>query len=296
MSSQNFPHRYSASGLLALLGSMLLVLSLSGASAEDAKTEPAKPDKDGFYALFDGKSLDGWKVGDKASAWKVEDGQMVVHDGPAHIFYVGDVHDHDWKNFHLKAEVMTKPHANSGIYFHTKYQENGWPNDGFEAQVNCTHTDWKKTGSLYDIVDIRDPHQKDNEWFTYEVIVKGDHVTLKIDGNTVNEWTQPAGLQAAGRPPRAIPSPRHVRASGPRPWERDALSKHPGEATGRLSGAAYLPASFTLSPAFFIALPVDFAASSALPAALPAALLVLSAALSMPSLTLSFMSPICVSL
>ncbi|HWE03685.1 MAG TPA: DUF1080 domain-containing protein [Tepidisphaeraceae bacterium] len=167
-----------------------LLLTLGAADAP--KVGESQADKDGFVPLFDGKTLDGWKIGDKADAWSVKDGQMVVNNGPAHIFYDGPVHNHDWKNFHLKAEVMTFPHANSGIYFHTSYQEKGWPDDGFEAQVNCTHGDWKKTGSLYDVVDIKDPHQKDNEWFLYEVIVKGDHVTLKVDGNVVNEWTQPA--------------------------------------------------------------------------------------------------------
>lgn len=179
----------SYSRLAVLLASSAMLLSLG---AGEAPTAEPQPNKDGFVPLFDGKSLDGWKIGDKADAWKVVDGEMVVNNGPAHIFYVGPVHGHDWKNFDLKAEVMTHPHANSGIYFHTTYQEKGWPDDGFEAQVNCSHTDWKKTGSLYDVVDIRDPHHNDNEWFLYEIIVKGDHVTLKIDGNTVNEWTQPA--------------------------------------------------------------------------------------------------------
>ena len=178
---------------LATVCAGALMIGLVGAG-EESGNQP-QPDKDGFVSLFDGKDLDGWKVGNNAESWKVEDGQIVVHGpGPSHLFYVGPVHNHDWKNFDLKAEVMTFPHANSGIYFHTKYQEKGWPDQGFEAQVNCTHSDWKKTGSLYDIVDIKDPHHQDNKWFLYEIIVKGDHVTLKIDGNTVNEWTQPAGF------------------------------------------------------------------------------------------------------
>ncbi|HET6250858.1 MAG TPA: DUF1080 domain-containing protein [Tepidisphaeraceae bacterium] len=179
----------------ALIGGALL-LAFGGAADEPKTPATPAPDKDGFVSLFDGKTLDGWKIGDNANSWSVKDGEIVVHGpGPAHLFYDGPIHNHDWKNFHLKAEVMTYPHANSGIYFHTTYQEKGWPDDGFEAQINCTHTDWKKTGSLYDVVDIKDPHQVDNKWFLYEVIVKGDHVTLKIDGNVVNEWTQPEGYK-----------------------------------------------------------------------------------------------------
>lgn len=180
------PLSFPRIGVAVASSALLLTLGADAPSASEPQA-----DKDGFVPLFDGKSLDGWKVGDKAEAWSVKDGQIVINNGPSHMFYDGPIHNHDWKNFHLKAEVMTLPHANSGIYFHTTYQEKGWPDDGFESQVNCTHSDWKKTGSLYDVQDIKDPHHKDNEWFLYEVIVKGDRVTLKINGEVVNDWTQP---------------------------------------------------------------------------------------------------------
>lgn len=184
---------------LALSG--VCLVGAIGFESLAADNEP-KPDQDGFYNLFDGKSLDGWKVGDNAKSWSVQDGMIVVHgQGPSHLFYDGPVHNHDFKDFHLKAMVMTFPHANSGIYFHTKYQESGWPDQGFEAQVNATHGDWKKTGSLYDVVNIRDPHHQDNKWFLYEIIVKGNHVELKIDGTTVCDWTQPADF----KPPEGHP-------------------------------------------------------------------------------------------
>jgi hypothetical protein len=188
--------RFSIPRVSAALVAGALLIGLVRAADPEPKADAAKPDKDGFVSLFDGKSLDGWKVGKNPETFKIEDGHIVVNGpGPSHMFYDGPVHNHDWKNFHIKVELMTFPHANSGVYFHTKYQEEGWPDQGFEAQVNATHGDWKKTGSLYDIKDIRDPHHKDNEWFVYEVIVKGDHVTIKIDGNTVNEWTQPEGFK-----------------------------------------------------------------------------------------------------
>src|SRR5258706_2149050 len=96
----------------------------------------------GFVPLFDGHSMNGWKIGKNADSWKVQNGELVVRGpGPAHLFYDGPVHNHDWKNFHLKLMVMTLPHANSGVYFHTKYQEEGWPSQGFEAQVNQTQSD-----------------------------------------------------------------------------------------------------------------------------------------------------------
>jgi len=127
----------------------------------------------------------------------VQDGQIVVNGpGPAHLFYEGPVHNHDFKNFHFKAEVMTFPHANSGIYFHTKYQESDWPSQGFECQVNQTHSDPKKTGGLYAVKDVMNvPPAEDNKWFTYEIIVEGNHVVIKIDGKTTTDWTQPADFK-----------------------------------------------------------------------------------------------------
>jgi hypothetical protein len=177
--------RINMKRVIGLFAVALVVLAAGiAAVAEEAGAAAApKPDKDGFYSLFDGKTLDGWKVGANANSWKVKDGMIVVHGpGPSHLFYEGPVHQHDFKDFHFKAKVMTFPHANSGIYFDTKYQAEDWPNQGFEAQVNATHEDWKKTGSLYDVVNIPDPHHKDKVWFLYEIIVKGNHVVLKVDG------------------------------------------------------------------------------------------------------------------
>jgi len=82
------------------------------------------------------------------------------------------------------------PKANSGIFFHTVYQEKGWPNKGYEVQVNQTHGDWRKTGSLYSFNDVKEVYVKDGEWYTEHIIVKGDQVTVKINGKTVMEYDE----------------------------------------------------------------------------------------------------------
>src|SRR5664279_3475532 len=144
-----------------------------------------------WVGLFDGHSLSGWKVGENAGTFSVKDGQIVVHGPTAHLFYEGDYHHHVFKNFELKVDVMTWPHANSGIYFHTQYQESGWPKKGFEVQVNNSHTDWKRTGSLYDVVNIKEVYVKDMEWFTEYVKVEGKRVVIKINDKTVVDYTEP---------------------------------------------------------------------------------------------------------
>jgi hypothetical protein len=149
----------------------------------------------GFTALSDGKTLGGWKSSiDHPDTWKIEDGAFVTRGQTAHLFYVGDLAP--FTNFDLKVDVMTDHGANGGIYFHTKYQEKSFPKYGFECQVDNTHSDWKKTGSLYDVVNIAKSPAQDDKWWTQEVIVQGRKITVKIDGETVLEYTEPPGAQA----------------------------------------------------------------------------------------------------
>ena len=158
----------------------MLVAPLAVIGADEAKGK--KKGEKGFVSLFDGKSLNGWKVNkENPKSIVVKDGNIVI-DGPrAHLFYAGDVEKHQFKNFVLRAQVKTFPKANSGIYFHTKYQDSGWPDAGFEAQVNNTHGDPKKSGGLYAVKDVNPAPAKDGEWFDYEIRVKGKKITIKIN-------------------------------------------------------------------------------------------------------------------
>lgn len=149
----------------------------------------------GWKSLFDGKTLTGWKVGNNAGTFSVVDGAIVAHGNTAHLFYDGDINQHNFKNFDLKAEVMTEPGSNSGIYFHTTYQEDGWPSKGYEVQVNNSHTDWRRTGSLYAVEDVKEVYVKDNEWFVEEVIVRGKRVVIRINDKTVVDYTEPANVK-----------------------------------------------------------------------------------------------------
>ena len=192
-----------------VLSTALVLLLASGSLAADAP-QP----EEGFVSLFDGKTLDGWKVGDNANVFQVRDGVIVMEcpatvHSPAHLFYVGDVDQHEFKNFDLKVDVMTFPAANSGIYFHTKYQEAGWPRLGLECQVNNSHGDWRRTGSMYGIKNLTwgpetpeknnkedntifsKPPVTDNVWYTQEIIYQDGQVMVKLDGKTVLEYKIP---------------------------------------------------------------------------------------------------------
>ena len=153
---------------------------------------------DGWESLFDGKALNNWKVGENAATFTVDNGMIVAHGPTAHLFYDGDISNHTFKNFEFKAEVMTTPGSNSGIYFHTIYQQKSWPAKGYEVQVNNSHTDWRRTGSLYGIADVKEVFVKDNEWFTEYIKVQGKRVQIKLNDKIVVDYTEPENLQRDG--------------------------------------------------------------------------------------------------
>ena len=148
-----------------------------------------------WIPLFDGKTLNGWKAGANATSFKVENGSIVVNGNVSHLYYDGDVQQHHFKNFEFRAEVMTTPGSNSGIYFHTQYQEKDWPKKGYEVQVNNSHTDWRRTGSLWAIQDVKETYVKDNEWFTLQIKVQGKHVTVSFNDRQVVDYTEPENVQ-----------------------------------------------------------------------------------------------------
>ncbi|EKK00150.1 secreted protein containing DUF1080 [Rhodopirellula baltica SH28] len=186
--------------LLSAVVSLASALSINPiVKADDAATN-ASTQETGFVSLFDGESLDGWKKStENPDSWQVEDGMLVCKGERCHLFYVGELAP--LKNFHFKADVKVMPGSNAGIYFHTKYQESGWPKYGYECQVNVSHKDPKKTSSLYGVENIDAETLaangiRDNEWYTQEIIVRGKHIELKVNGKTLVDFTEPSDQEA----------------------------------------------------------------------------------------------------
>ena len=169
---------------------------------------PAAFAQKGWIQLFNGKDFTNWKIGGDPNTFKVVDGALVANGPAAHAFYDGPVGKHDFKNFELMVDVKAAPNSNGGIYFHTEYQEKGFPKKGFEVQVNNSYVrDPIKSGSLYHVKDVGAEEikdiTKDDEWFTEHIIVQGNDVTIKLNGKEVVKWTQPSdwngGREGAGR-------------------------------------------------------------------------------------------------
>lgn len=147
---------------------------------------------DGWVSLFNGKDMSGWKIAENPDTFSVKDGVMIAHGPRAMAYYAGDVEGADFEDFEFKCEVLTKPKANSGMYFHTAYVDEGWPTQGHEVQINQTHPDPRKTGGLYAVKDVMNESPvKDNEWFTQHVIVRGKHVVVKVNGQVTCDYTEP---------------------------------------------------------------------------------------------------------
>jgi len=183
------------------------------------------PAADDWVQLFNGKDLTGWKLpdppsdqfsgveqtkneegkvvafvgikkkdGDKVTLWQVKDG-CIVGGGPAsHLF----TEKGDYENFHYRVEAKINDKGNSGQYFRAAFGP-GFPK-GYEAQINATHGDKVKTGSLYPangidkdkshLVMDTAPHKAD-EWFTQEVIAEGAHIVIKVNDKQTIDYTIP---------------------------------------------------------------------------------------------------------
>jgi hypothetical protein len=144
-----------------------------------------------WIEMFDGKTLAGWKVNaENPETFSVEDGAIKVAGPRTHLFYGADGNA-EFENFEFECEVKTIEGSNAGIFFHTAYQDKGWPSVGYEAQVNASHEDWRKTGSVYSFKDVKEVHHSDGEWFSYKIKVEGKKVTISINDKVVNEYLEP---------------------------------------------------------------------------------------------------------
>ncbi len=141
-----------------------------------------KDEDDGWKTIFDGKTLEGWEASEMPENWKVEDGAIVGRGDRSHLFYM----EEEFEDFQFEAEVKLNKGGNSGMYFRTAFSD-GWPK-GYEAQVNNSHGDPKRTGSLYNFVDVTEQLIEDDTWWTQQVIAKGNHIVIKVNDKVVVDF------------------------------------------------------------------------------------------------------------
>jgi hypothetical protein len=182
-----------------LLAFAWLIFTVSFVSGDDKKST------EGFVALFNGKDLKGWKTHpDDKAKWEVENG-ILKGSGPAgHLFSERG----DYTNFVYRVEAMINDGGNSGQFFRTVFGKS-FPK-GYEAQINATHTDRIKTGSLYPsfnskltdeqkkkIIILEAAHKPD-EWFTQEVTMDGNQIVIKVNGKITVEFVDTNNTYKSG--------------------------------------------------------------------------------------------------
>lgn len=167
---------------IALLAFAALFLTVSVASAQ-LTDEMAK---DGWVSIFDGKTLEGWKSNEKHEGFKVENGEIVGFGNRNHLYYMEEL-----KDFELKMDVKISKGGNSGVYVKSQWQDEAWPVTGFELQVNASHGDPVKTGSLYNIIKIFKAPHGDDEWFNYHITCKGNNLEVRVNGELLYIYTDP---------------------------------------------------------------------------------------------------------
>jgi Domain of Unknown Function (DUF1080) len=171
----------------------LAAIALAGMVQASAEAEE-------WVSLFDGQTLSGWtKAGNADSHWEVKDGS-IVGTGKASMLYSPKT----YKNFKYRVELKINDHGNSGVYFRCP-SPNGSFGEGYEAQVDSTHADPIRTGSLYTFIHIFDTLVPPDTWFTYEIeVVTKDfrgsvipHITVWINGKKLytfldhgNSWKE----------------------------------------------------------------------------------------------------------
>lgn len=177
-----------------VLATAALLINFSSVQAADAE----------WTSLFDGKTLEGWeKVGKEESKWEVIDGTIQGSGVPSMLVCTKG----PYKNFKYRAEIKINDKGNSGMYFRAT-RKPGFT-DGYEAQIDSTHTDPIRTGSLYGFCHVYQQHVKPDTWFTYELEVRDDvwrgrpmtRIKITVDGNELFEYldfakTYPAGYFA----------------------------------------------------------------------------------------------------
>jgi hypothetical protein len=142
-----------------LFAGLFFSVVLSNAQAEDGE----------WVSLFDGKTLNQWeKVGNDESHWEVKDGAITGTGKPSMLV----CKEGPFKNFRYRAEVKINDGGNSGLYFRTTRRPGFL--DGYEAQIDSTHTDPIRTGSLYGFCHVYPQLAKPDTWFTYEIEVRDD--------------------------------------------------------------------------------------------------------------------------
>ena len=152
--------------------------------------ESAKKDKEpGFEALFDGKTFEGWRVGENThSSWKIEEGLLVLTGGNSHLFTkeaFGDfIVRFQWR--------PVKKGYNSGFFIRGR------------SQIQMAQGGAGQLFGSERTQGVPKLHKPPGEWNEWEVTCIGPNLSLKVNGKSAWEIDDfkpvrgPLGFEAEG--------------------------------------------------------------------------------------------------
>ena len=136
-------------------------------------------------ALFDGKSLAGWRLTQPSepNAWGAADGILfnkpALEEGPSPKQFGNLRTDAEFEDFRLTLDVRLPKGGNSGIYLRGRY----------EVQVTDAYgrpPSWGGIGGVYSrIVPTENAAKPAGEWQTFDIILADRHVTVTLNGRRV---------------------------------------------------------------------------------------------------------------
>ena len=178
-------------------------VEIARSNAPAATRGAAATAANGFVPLFDRASLSGWKkLAAGTASWDVEGGVLRGRGGTGHLFHDGG----NYENFHLRVEASINDGGNSGVLFRSLFgpvTPQGAPSTGYEAQINITHTESQKTGSLFllgkPVAAVPKTLTETDQWFTLEVIADGPHIMTKVNGAVTASFVDLAAGSRSGR-------------------------------------------------------------------------------------------------
>ena len=181
-----------------------------------AKPPPPVVDAEGFVPLFNGKDLAGWKLDAKTpGVWRVQDG-ILIGSADARGRARMQTDRVQPKDFHLRVVARTKEKGLGAVCLRAP---EGSP-ASYEASINALKRESAEVGRLVLFkpdggVRFLPPVPKalfrpePDDWFTPELIVKGDHLVAKVNGTTTTDGVD-ATLSEAGHLGLAVYSPTAI--------------------------------------------------------------------------------------
>ena len=167
------------------------------AAALWAEQKAADVDAEGFRPLFNGKDLAGWKADEEVKKhWSVEDG-VIKYDGKNKDLWT----EASFKDFILKVEWRLPKPADSGIYLRgsSKSQVNIWCNDLGSGEVYGYRTDKNQPKEVRQAVTPKKRADKPvGEWNAFVITMKGDRLTVVLNGEEVISGAQLPGVKPDG--------------------------------------------------------------------------------------------------